>query len=997
VTARDAAGTPPHRRSPLIGEAGADDSQATDVLQRRIALGVAGWAGVVTAVAVLAGMLLRLVRLDAYVLGQGEAEWAYDAWSLFHGRPLPALQQIPDTSPLFLLVEAFGFFVFGVTDAVARFGAAAFGIGIILLVLLLRPFVSRQVMIGLVTVVAISPTLVYASRTVHPAIAVAFCSLLFLVAFLRAGHTTGVGASASWSAAAGLGLAGMLASGPEGISALIAVLLGLVIGALTGQVETDDRPAGAARAAVARFGRSRPNQGALLGAFVAGVLTLFTRGFSDVTALEGVLTTFADWARLIGTRSSATPQSFFFYAILLYQLFAVVFAIVAVLMAPAEREAHRETALQPTVFTLWFLSALVLQSFSSGRQPDQAVLVALPLALLGGLGLGYVLERVPWSRLWTSPAGLLPLAVLGILIGIVAMIVIVARSNDATSVDRSGWPPLLQIFFVLVVLIIPLAYLIWSHLADRTHEGSLGPSILLVVALVLALFAFRSTTQLAYNRADDGSELLAQEVPTQGVRSFVDRVRRLSRDLSVERLSNIDNTGSYGLSIAVSPEVEWPFAWYFRDFPNMRVAGPAGWTESDDVVIAATPEGMEANGLVIQQVSWLNRNPTPYARLDAGTIFGNVFSPDEWYADLRYLLFRELDASQEPASLSVGYSFRVSNQINPNLGPFDLFIRNQPGPGAGLGQLSSPSGIALSPDGETIYVMDAGNSRIQRFARDGSFIGVWDASTDAGLAFAYQNGQGASALTVGPDGLIYVADTWNHIVVVLDQDGKVVRQLGQRGALTDNGDATDPALNPGLFFGPRGVVVVNDEIFVTDTGNERVQVFGKDGTFLRAFGGFGTGDGQLQEPTGIAVAPDGNIYVADSGNGRIAVFTPAGDFVRNIPVESWSGQLGVDRLNALAFGEDGILYLTTPSRALVEAYDGSTFVTVESPDISRPVGVAVANGGMLLVTDGTESRVFQIEPELPSSFGGGAATPQASPGASPVASPGASPMASPAG
>ncbi|HVL23508.1 MAG TPA: SMP-30/gluconolactonase/LRE family protein, partial [Thermomicrobiales bacterium] len=906
MTARDAAGTPDNRHAIAHEPIGAE-APPTDLLHRGVAVGALGWAGALTAIAVLVAALLRLVQLDTYVLGQREASWAYDAWSLFHGRPLPAGQEVPTVAPLFLLVEALSFFMFGVTDAVARFGPAIFGIGIVLLVLALRPFVSRMMMVAMVSLVAISPTLVYASRTVDPAIAAAFSSLLVFVALLRAGHAGSTGASVTWSAVAGFGIAGALASGPAGVTALIALGLGLAIGAITDGV--DD--AGAVREAMARHGRSVTNQLFLGGGLVAGVLVLFTRAFSDVTALEGLLSTFADWGRMMGTQSSSTPQSFFFYAILLYEILAVVFAIVAVTTGPNEGVGP---TLRPTAFGVWFLAALVLQSFASGRQSEHAVIVVLPLVLLGGLGLGHVFERIPWSRLWTTPAGLVPLALLGIVIGLMATIVIVARSNDVSSVDRSGWPALVQVLFVLVVVLIPLAYLIWSQLTDRFGLRDVGIAALLVVALLLGLFTFRTTTLLALSRADDGTEMLAEEVPTQGTHAFVNQVYRLSRDLSIDRMTNIDNTGSYGLSIAVSPEVEWPFVWYFRDFPNVRVTGPAGWTEGTDVVIAASPEGMENAGFVIQQKSWLNRAPTAYTKLDAGDIFGNMFSPSEWYSDLRFLLFRELDSKQAPAPLSVGYSFRVSNQINPNLGPFDLFTQNSPGPGSGLGQLSSPSGIALSPDGQVIYVMDAGNSRVERFGRDGTFIGVWDSRSDPNVAFAYQNGQGASSIVAGDDGLVYVADTWNHIVVVLDKDGKLVRQLGQRGALTDNADSPDPTLNPGLFFGPRGLVVTENEIYVTDTGNERVQVFGKDGTFLRAFGGFGTEPGKLQEPTGLAMGPDRNLYVADSGNGRISVFTPEGEFVREIAVPSWAEQLGTDRMNALAFGPDGTLYMTAPAR-----------------------------------------------------------------------------------
>ncbi len=128
------------------------------------------------------------------------------------------------------------------------------------------------------------------------------------------------------------------------------------------------------------------------------------------------------------------------------------------------------------------------------------------------------------------------------------------------------------------------------------------------------------------------------------------------------------------------------------------------------------------------------------------------------------------------------------------------------------------------------------------------------------------------------------------------------------------------------------------------------------------------------------------MYVADSGNGRISVFTPEGDFVRVIPVGTWAAQLGVDRVNYLAFGPDGTLYLTAPASGTLEAFDGQTTVPVENGELVRPVGVTVAPDGTVLVTDGTESTVVQLQPVLPPDFGA-SASPDASPAASPAASP----------
>jgi sugar lactone lactonase YvrE len=303
----------------------------------------------------------------------------------------------------------------------------------------------------------------------------------------------------------------------------------------------------------------------------------------------------------------------------------------------------------------------------------------------------------------------------------------------------------------------------------------------------------------------------------------------------------------------------------------------------------------------------------------------------------------------------------------------------------------------VSPDGEMIYILNAGNQRIDRFERDGTFVGVWDDAVDPALGLSWNVNQGGTGLTVADDGLIYIADTWNHTVIVVDENGTVVRQLGQRGVLTDTTDAGDPGDSPGLFFGPRGIAVTNERIFVTDTGNERVQVFAKDGTFLNAFGGFGSRQGQFIEPTGIIIGPDGNVWVADSGNARIQVFTIEGEFLEEIPIPSWTGQMGVDRLNAIALGPDGVVYITSPTTGTIEAYAGGELVTVPGVGFVRAGGISVTPDGQLLVTDVNAGVVYELTPELPEGFGGigpassPAATPQATPDASPAASPAVSP------
>jgi DNA-binding beta-propeller fold protein YncE len=65
-------------------------------------------------------------------------------------------------------------------------------------------------------------------------------------------------------------------------------------------------------------------------------------------------------------------------------------------------------------------------------------------------------------------------------------------------------------------------------------------------------------------------------------------------------------------------------------------------------------------------------------------------------------------------------------------------------------------------------------------------------------------------------------------------------------------------------------------VFVTDSGNNRIQKFNSNGTFLTTLGTQGSADGQLSTPDGISI-DDGSqdVYVSDGGNSRIQVFSNA--------------------------------------------------------------------------------------------------------------------------
>ena len=188
------------------------------------------------------------------------------------------------------------------------------------------------------------------------------------------------------------------------------------------------------------------------------------------------------------------------------------------------------------------------------------------------------------------------------------------------------------------------------------------------------------------------------------------------------------------------------------------------------------------------------------------------------------------------------------------------------GAGSGDGQLVSPLGAAVDPDGN-LYVADTGNERIQKFGPSGSFITKWGVEGSGPGEMDWP-----SDVTVAPDGNVYVTDTTNHRVQRWTSDGVFVSQWGSAGS----GD--------GLFANPSAVATDSaGNVYVADADNDRIQKFTATGTFITKFGSFGAGAGQLDYPTDVAVNASGTIYVLDSGNNRVQTFGEGGAPISNSP------------------------------------------------------------------------------------------------------------------
>ena len=122
--------------------------------------------------------------------------------------------------------------------------------------------------------------------------------------------------------------------------------------------------------------------------------------------------------------------------------------------------------------------------------------------------------------------------------------------------------------------------------------------------------------------------------------------------------------------------------------------------------------------------------------------------------------------------------------------------------------------------------------------------------------------------------LLYVVDTQQDQVIVYDADSlKLLRRIG-------TGGKNHYLTTPGDFGGPSNVAVDKDgNVYVTDTMNNRVEIFDAEGKFISLFGQHGDGPGYFARPKGIAVDCDGHIWVADEYQDRVQVFNRDGQLL----------------------------------------------------------------------------------------------------------------------
>jgi NHL repeat len=273
------------------------------------------------------------------------------------------------------------------------------------------------------------------------------------------------------------------------------------------------------------------------------------------------------------------------------------------------------------------------------------------------------------------------------------------------------------------------------------------------------------------------------------------------------------------------------------------------------------------------------------------------------------------------------------------------FLEQWGGSGASAGQVNAVGGVAVDRS-PFVYVLDSGNRRIDKFAGAGGFLSTWGFGVDDGATGALQSCVSGCAAGVSGTGAGQLAN-----------------------------DANGIAVTPGT---------ADPSVYVADSSNDRIVKYSADGvgTTPTSFGSSGTGEGSMDNPTGVAVSPlNGHVYVVDQGNRRVNEFDGNGGFVA-----AWGkdvGGTGVDSCTALcqtgqpgtgdgefttpvdvAVNSFGEVYVTDSARNDVQRFDkdgaflGSWGGAGSEIDrLDAPTGIAISTADNVYVADTVNNRV----------------------------------------
>ena len=630
----------------------------------------------------------------------------------------------------------------------------------------------------------------------------------------------------------------------------------------------------------------------------------------------------------------------------------------------------------------WGITSLAAYSVAGEKMPWLTVHIAIPLAFSASWGLGYLIEVLPWKKLFSKDG----------LFGLLGMVIAVFAACGLAAVFNSFPLPfagkdleqLRATFrFVTVCLFLAAGIIMVHHFWKRWRAALVMEVLSLCIMVILIVLQTRTAFVSSFINYDYANELLVYAHGGRGSKVAFDMIEDLGTRTGLGK----------NIGVAYDNDTNYPFWWYLRDYSNKKYFGDDNPTRDlrNYAVIAAntskdsrlepivkdnyyryeyirlvwpnqdyfnlTPQSV-FNSLKDPRMRaalfkiWLDRDYSEYAKVTGKT----TLTKETWEPSSRMVMYVRKDLMNSMFLLGDGQLINVGSEVKVD-DEEALFTQMSPvlsigRTGYGEGEFQRPRNVAVSPDGERVYVLDSGNNRVQYFTADGQYIGQWDSAF--GIRFSEPWG-----IAVDTKGNVYIADTWNNRIVKTDAAGEPLTSW----------NANDPT-DGRSFYGPRAIAISSQNIvYVCDTGYKRIMVYGENGNFIRKFGISGMGMGELDEPVGIFLLDDEHLAVADTWNQRVQVFDVAGRTIQDgvtlvFDVNAWYTQSLNNKPYIAGSYDMNAIFITDPEGSLIHQYDmkGKLVRTwnADGGDIdhfSMPTGITLGPDGGIWVADTENNRV----------------------------------------
>ena len=298
-----------------------------------------------------------------------------------------------------------------------------------------------------------------------------------------------------------------------------------------------------------------------------------------------------------------------------------------------------------------------------------------------------------------------------------------------------------------------------------------------------------------------------------------------------------------------------------------------------------------------------------------------------------------------PIKITLTPERRGQHQLNVKINgahikdsPFTVIVYMPPNllsrPVAIISEMKRPGSLVYSQAEDKVLVTLVNEGRLMKVELQSGFVAIL--IDFISLPFV-------SEITWDAERNIIYATTDKNELHKVSNDGKIIKTVGRLGKRNAE------------FNFPIGLrVSKNNELYVCDSRNHRVQVFDLDLNFKRSFGKKGTGRGQFNVPADVDFDSCGNIYITDVENHRIQVFTCTECHIRNIN----RARIGTFRPISLLV-HDEKLYITDSGNhsVWVMSTTGETIATFGDGILRSPEGITMDKDGFVYVTS-HYSKIF---------------------------------------